>query len=109
MPRGGSRPGAGRPKKPGSLPGVNVAAKSVALPPDELIAAIEALGSGFTSLDLLQLVYRHPSAPLDARFMAAVKALPFEHARIQTPKLGDGAGGVQFNFIRHERKNVDPT
>ena len=105
MPRGGRRAGAGRPK--GSTREAK-AAKSIVVTQqnlgatDPLLIALEALGDDYNSLDFLKTTYRCKEAPLDARFVAATKAVHFEVAK-PTANKGQGPVGVVFNFIRHAK------
>ncbi len=101
MPRGGKRLGAGRPKgstkeaKAGKL-----LRKQDELPDgDFLRAELEKLGDDFDAKKLLQALYRSKTAPLDVRFTAAAKVMPFETAKPRSNQ--QSAGGVSFTFKRH--------
>jgi hypothetical protein len=79
MPRGGARPGAGRPKG-------STAWKALINKP---------LLNGVTALQFMQSIYRTPEAPPQMRFMAAKEALPYEErklAPLPAPKGEDRPG-----------------
>ena len=105
MPRGGKRPGAGRPK--GATREAK-AAKAITITQQNLgadnplLVALNGLGDEYGALDFLKVAYRCKGAPLEARFVAAAKAVPFETAK-PTANRGQGATGVTFNFIRHAK------
>lgn len=98
MPRGGKRPGAGRPRTIAAGKAL-VETQQTLGSDDPLLKALEALGDNFNSLDLLQAAYRCRSAPLDVRFVAATKAVAFEVAK-PTALKAQGSGGIVFNFSR---------
>lgn len=82
MPRGGVRPGGGRPKgsKNKTTIARDVALKGVA-GADPVAEAAKGLGPGFTAYDLLRAVYLNSGLPGDVRFMAALKAMPYERGK----------------------------
>lgn len=105
MPRGGKREGAGRPK--GKQNDATVVKQSLTPVQQTDLAALVAsivatLPPGYTSLDLVRAIYRHDQMPLDARMMAAIKALPFEHAKPRQQK-GQGPQSISFNFGRYAK------
>lgn len=69
MPKGGARPGAGRPRK------------------GELMADWLA-GDGLSPLETLLTIMRNPEAPLKLRFLAAKEAAPYVHPKL-SPKAVD--------------------
>lgn len=73
MPRGGFRPGAGRPKK-----GTGPAGKIAGLPADILA---EAISAGQSPLEYMLAVMRNPEADQARRDRMAMAAAPFCHAR----------------------------
>lgn len=89
MPRGGKREGAGR------KPKAKILLVPAASGPGPLSRAAATLGEDYTALDLLRAIYRNPEAPDDVRFMAAVKAAPFETAK---PTANKSAGPQSFTF-----------
>jgi hypothetical protein len=78
MPRGGKRPGAGRPKGARNK-------KTVAL-----AAAIEA--SGLPPLDYMLAVMRNPAEPQERRMAMAKAAAPYVHTRLRA-RANPGDGG----------------
>jgi hypothetical protein len=76
MPRGGKRPGAGRPK----------GSKDRSSLPAPYLPVI----NGLTSLEFMQAVYQSPDAPLGARMEAAKAALPFEYAKLAPKPVAKG-------------------
>lgn len=102
MPRGGKRPGAGRPKgttKEGGAAKSLVVTQQMLGSEDPLLRALNALGDEFNALDFLKASYKCKEAPLDVRFVAATKAVQFEVAK-PTANKAQGAGGIVFNFAR---------
>lgn len=100
MPRGGSRPGAGRKAK--EKKAAEQIATQASLPEGDLLRQeIERLGDGFDAKQLMQALYRSKVAPLDVRFTAAAKVLPFETAK---PRVNGsaGAGGISFRFGKRD-------
>lgn len=102
MPRGGARPGAGRPK--GSKSASQSAraltpVKDIDADASEAVAAVlRQMGSKLTAKAFLQAVYQCPEAPLDARFIAARSALPFEEPKPAPVSRGNGTGAITFRF-----------
>lgn len=119
MPRGGKRPGAGRPKgstrvrkaavqlvTQASLVEVAAEAETAgkvdkAAEATAMLSALENLGDEFDAKTFMQAIYRNKHAPLDARFTAAAKVMPFETAK---PRVagGQAAGGISFRFGRRD-------
>ena len=92
--KGGKRPGAGRPKG-------GKGKRTKALEQALVLAQQATLTGEYTSLTLLQAVYRDDRLPLELRVEAAFKAAPYEHAKLATVNLGAQAGSITFNFGRH--------
>lgn len=122
MPRGGRRPGAGRPKGTTKVrkaadqlvtqatlvrvaAGVEVdEADAIAAKSAEaaaMLAALEKLGDEFDAKTFMQAIYKNKHAPLDARFTAAAKVMPFETPK---PRINGSAsaGGISFRFGRRD-------
>lgn len=99
MPRGGRRAGAGRPKQRKN--DATIAKGVVTAGGVDLIEqAAQSLGPDYTAVELLRAIYRNAALPGDVRFMAAVKAAPFETAK-PTANKGAGATMINFSFGRH--------
>jgi hypothetical protein len=96
MPRGGRRPGAGRPK----------GKKDFVISPaewerrQEVVRAIEAVvpeafkGDAY---DLLVSVYKDPSYPLETRLAAAAKAIVYERDPLGPKKVEESAQIIDVN------------
>jgi len=78
MPRGGYRPGSGRPK--GAKKDKSVAAC-------EREAIVEAAKSDMTPLDYMLMVMRNPEEPKDRRDKMAIAAAPYVHGKA-SEKMG---------------------
>ena len=91
MARGGSRPGAGRPK---------------GVPNKRTVALVEAAAAaGELPLDYMLRVMRDGTAETDRRDTMARTAAPYLHSRLQTQTLkGDDSGPVT---IQVELVNLD--
>lgn len=102
MPRGGKRPGAGRPK--GSTrerkAGKQLVTQASLPEGNPILDALNALGGEFGAKEFLQAIYRSKAVPLDARFTAAAKVMPFEVAKPRANAQAS-AGGITFTFKRH--------
>lgn len=103
MPRGGKRPGAGRPKgKKNDATVAKALVVATGAGPGLVARAAAKLGSDFTAVELLRAIYRSEDAPDDIRFMAAVKAAPFETAK-PTANKAAGPQSFKFSFGRHDK------
>ncbi len=79
MPRGGARPGAGRPRK---VPGM------YSPPPASDSVKFQS------ALDFAMAVINDPAAPLEAKIRLAVAVMPFQHMRLaerRASKKGEAA------------------
>ena len=101
MPRGGARAGAGR--KKGStkevIAGRQLKTQATLPDGDVLREELEKLGDDFDAKKLMQALYKSKTAPLDVRFTAAAKVLPFEAAK---PRANlQAATGVSITLKRY--------
>lgn len=56
-------------------------------------AALAGLPTDFTSLMLMQAIYRDDGMPMPARLAAAKEALPYEHPKLASTELTGKDGG----------------
>ena len=88
MPRGGFRPGAGRPKKGGAKkkdqPSVEKALPSPADKPGPTSKSLEGelLPARLSPLDYALAVINDPEVPADRRDRMAIAAMPFLHGKV---------------------------
>lgn len=91
---GGKRTGAGRPRgrKNKATQALEAAAR----------AAVRGLADDFTSLELMQAIYRDDEAPMSARMKAAETALPYEHHRLASIEhTGKDGGALTIQLVRY--------
>jgi hypothetical protein len=81
MPRGGTRPGAGRPKGVSAVARLDAAARKA------------VMESGTTPLNYLLAVMRDDKQPGDLRLEAAKAAAPYVHAKRSSVEVGGPGGG----------------
>lgn len=89
MPRGGFRPGAGRPRKGAEgKAGQNVRAAKAAIDADPVSADAVLADDQVSPLEFLLNMVNDPSASPADRFRAAVAAAPYVHARAEAAVAG---------------------
>lgn len=80
MPRGGARPGAGRPRKNVYLKQELIRATDQ-MPVETLAHVMKAVPRGAKALQAIQTLYDHPDTPVDVRLKLYALAVPFETAK----------------------------
>lgn len=87
MPRGGARPGAGRPKKSKSAsPAVRKVVRDLKRKPSK--AAGKAAEVHKTALEFAMAMINDPNVEMDDKVRLAIAAMPFQHPKLEGKTAG---------------------